>query len=62
MKHSINFIYAVFFITLIAVACTFFIIRTTQEVSADIDLRQAKQDALYKDLFHNKTVVPQPHK
>jgi hypothetical protein len=62
LKRSVNFIYAVFFITAIAGVCTFFIVRTTENVSADIDVRQQKQDALYAELFHDKVAVPPAHK
>lgn len=46
MKRSVNFIYAVFFITLISATCTFFIVRTTNAVTEEIDDNRALQNEL----------------
>lgn len=46
MKRSVNFIYAVFAITVISAVCTLFIIRTTNAVTKEIDENRALQDEL----------------
>jgi len=41
-KRSVNFIYAVFFITAISATCTLFIVRTSQTVTAEIEQNKAE--------------------
>lgn len=52
-KHTINSVYAVFIITIIAASGTYFLVRATNRVSAEIDASSTERQAKSIGIFEN---------